>query len=746
MSQLIRYFPIKPIQLAFLLILVYFWIYSWAMMGILLVLFALFALFRNYELKKSLQTLGCLLCFGVYFLYCHHKEEVGYKEAPTSLNQLQIVPDTISVNGDLLVFRATSARQTYQVYYTLKSKEEQIFFKKLNKTMLLQVQAKAEEATPKRNFQGFDYRSYLKREGIYRLVNLESIVCMRTVKKLSFAECLHDWRRKAIVSIQDNFPSPMQYYMTGLLFGYLDKSFDEMSTIYSSLGIIHLFALSGMQVGFFLGIFRFIFLRIGLRRDFVNIIQLPFSLIYAGLTGFSVSVIRSLIQSILANLGIKCLDNFAVTVLALFIIMPNFLLTTGGVLSFAYAFILSFVDYDDLSKHRKIIAENMAISLGVLPVLTYFFATFQPMSIFLTMIFSLAFDIVILPMLSIIFLLSPFVKVTIVNNLFKLLETSVTLAGDIFSHPLVFGKPSLLVLVMMLICLGFLYDFCSQKRLTLIVSFFLISLFCLTKTPLQNEVTVVDIGQGDSILLRDIRGKTILIDVGGKINFKSSESWRERISSNGAERTLIPYLKSRGISKIDQLVLTHTDTDHIGDMEKLSEQLKIGEVLVSSGSLSNENFAKRLGKMQVKVCVLKANQQLPIMNSCLQALYARENGDGSNNDSIILYGNLLGKRFLFTGDLEKEGEVALMSSHPQLQVDILKVGHHGSKGSSSPEFLHQLTPDIALISAGQNNRYKHPHQETLERFKEQGIHVYRTDQQGAIRFVGLRNWRIETVR
>ena len=207
----------------------------------------------------------------------------------------------------------------------------------------------------------------------------------------------------------------MQHYMTGLLFGYLDKSFDEMSDVYTSLGIIHLFALSGMQVGFFVALFRFIILRLGLRRDYVDILQIPFSLVYAGLTGFSVSVIRSLIQSAFANLGIKKLDNLAFTLMTLFILMPNFLLTTGGILSFTYAFILSFIDFDELSHYQKILTECFAISLGSLPVLLYFFSVFQPLSLLLTAIFSLAFDTLILPVLTFVFLLSPLVKITALN-------------------------------------------------------------------------------------------------------------------------------------------------------------------------------------------------------------------------------------------------------------------------------------------------------------------------------------------
>nr|WP_302814597.1 DNA internalization-related competence protein ComEC/Rec2 [Streptococcus lutetiensis] len=744
--MLIKHFPVKPIQLAFLLILLYYFCFSKGIGCLMFLLLALLFLWQQYGWKAWYQVSLCLAFFAIFFLTKANQTEQAYQAAPTQLAKIQMVPDTISVNGDLLSFRGKEAGQTYQVFYILKSEKEQEFFKNLNQTMLLSGQVDLEEATPQRNFGGFDYRTYLKHEGIYRIANLSSITEIRQQSSLSFFERLHELRRQAIVSIQRNFPAPMQHYMTGLLFGYLDKSFDEMSDVYTSLGIIHLFALSGMQVGFFVALFRFIILRLGLRRDYVDILQIPFSLVYAGLTGFSVSVIRSLIQSAFANLGIKKLDNLAFTLMTLFILMPNFLLTTGGILSFTYAFILSFIDFDELSHYQKILTECFAISLGSLPVLLYFFSVFQPLSLLLTAIFSLAFDTLILPVLTFVFLLSPLVKITALNPFFVFLETIIKFSKLLIGTPLVFGRPSLGILLLLLLIIGLLYDCYRHKKVAIFLFSIIALLFFQIKHPLENEVTVVDIGQGDSILVRDVKGQTLLIDVGGKVRFSEKKSWQKRLADSNAERTLIPYLKSRGIGKIDQLVLTHTDIDHMGDMLEVAKELKIGQVLVSPGSLTKPDFVVKLRQMKTPVHAVSAGDNLPIMGSHLQVLYPNAVGDGGNNDSVVLYGNLLGKNFLFTGDLEEEGEEQMMATYPNLPVDVLKAGHHGSKGSSSPEFLDHISPQMALISAGQNNRYKHPHQETLDRFQNQNMTIYRTDQQGAIRFRGLNHWKIETVR
>lgn len=658
---------------------------------------------------------------------------------------MQVIPDTIDINGDSLSFRGRADGQNYQVFYKLTSQEEQTYFQNLADLVQLEVEAEVSLPAGQRNFKGFDYQAYLKTQGIYRTVKLTAIKKIVPVQSWNVFDWLSTWRRQALVYVKTNFPAPMSHYMTGLLFGELDSDFDQMSDLYSSLGIIHLFALSGMQVGFFIDKFRWILLRLGLTKETVDKLQIPFSLVYAGLTGFSVSVVRSLVQKILGNLGLRKLDNFAVTVFICLLILPRFLLTAGGVLTFTYAFLLTVFDFEDLGQVKKAAVESLSISLGILPVLMTYFYAFQPLSILLTFVFSFVFDVLLLPGLSVIFLLSPVVKMTWVNGFFVFMEKIIVWVADLGLRPWILGKPSELVLLLLLVSLFLLYDFHRRKKWLLGLSLVLALLFFITKHPLENEVTVLDIGQGDSIFLRDMRGRTVLIDVGGRVDFAAKEAWQERSRQANAERTLIPYLHSRGVDRIDSLVLTHTDTDHVGDVLEVAKQVQIGRIVVSPGSLTVPDFVATLKKINVPVHVVKVGDRLPIFDSYLEVLYPDGTGDGGNNDSIVLYGRLLETNFLFTGDLE-QGELDLIETYPNLPVDVLKAGHHGSKGSSYPEFLDHIGAKIALVSAGENNRYKHPHQETLERFDSRNIQVYRTDQQGAIRFRGWKEWKIETVR
>ncbi len=744
MSRSIK-LPCQPIHLALLAVAAYFAVHSFSLltMGLLSLLLLVFG-FRQGK-TVFLKTLPLLALCGLFFGCQKIQWERADQSAPEQVTTVQVIPDTIDINGDSLSFRGRADGQTYQVFYKLTSQEEQAYFQKLADLVQLEVEAEVSLPAGQRNFKGFDYQAYLKTQGIYRTVKITVIKKIVPVQSRNVFDWLSSWRRQALVYIKTNFPAPMSHYMTGLLFGELDSDFDQMSDLYSSLGIIHLFALSGMQVGFFIDKFRWILLRLGLTKEAVDKLQIPFSIVYAGLTGFSVSVVRSLVQKILGNLGLRKLDNFAVTVFVCLLILPRFLLTAGGVLTFTYAFLLTVFDFEDLGQVKKAAVESLSISLGILPILMTYFYAFQPLSILLTFVFSFIFDVLLLPGLSVIFLLSPIIKITWVNGFFVFMEKIIVWVADLGFRPWILGKPSELVLLLLLVSLFLLYDFHRRKKWLLGLSLVLALLFFITKHPLENEVTVVDIGQGDSIFLRDMRGRTVLIDVGGRVDFAAKEAWQERSRQANAERTLIPYLHSRGVDRIDSLVLTHTDTDHVGDVLEVAKQVQIGRIVVSQGSLTVPDFVATLKEINVPVHVVKVGDRLPIFDSYLEVLYPDGTGDGGNNDSIVLYGRLLETNFLFTGDLE-QGELDLIETYPNLPVDVLKAGHHGSKGSSYLEFLDHIGAKIALVSAGENNRYKHPHQETLDRFDSRNIQVYRTDQQGAIRFRGWKEWRIETVR
>ena len=684
--------------------------------------------------------------FGFWFLFQNWQQSQASQNLADSVERVRILPDTIKVNGDSLSVRGKSDGRIFQVYYKLQSEEEKEQFQDLTDLHEIELEGKLSEPEGQRNFGGFDYQAYLKTQGIYQTLNIKKIQSLQKVGSWDIGENLSSLRRKAVVWIKTHFPDPMRNYMTGLLLGHLDTDFEEMNELYSSLGIIHLFALSGMQVGFFMDGFKKLLLRLGLTQEKLKWLTYPFSLIYAGLTGFSASVIRSLLQKLLSQHGVKGLDNFALTVLVLFIIMPNFFLTAGGVLSCAYAFILTMTSKEGEGL-KAVTRESLVISLGILPILSFYFAEFQPWSILLTFVFSFLFDLVFLPLLSILFVLSFLYPVIQLNFIFEWLEGMIRFVSQVASRPLVFGQPNAWLLILLLISLALVYDLRKNiKRLT-VLSLLIASLFCLTKHPLENEITMLDVGQGESIFLRDVTGKTILIDVGGKAESdKKIEKWQEKATTSNAQRTLIPYLKSRGVAKIDQLILTNADKEHVSDLLEVTKAFHVGEILVSKGSLKQKEFVAELQATQTKVRSVTTGEKLTIFGSQLEVLSPREIGDGGHEDSLVLYGKLLDKHFLFNGNLVEKGEKYLLKYYPDLEGDVLKASQHGSKQSSSSAFLEKLKPELTLISVGKSNRTKLPHKETLIRLEGINSKVYRTDQQGAIRFKGWNSWKIESVR
>ena len=736
MLQWISRFPIPKIYLSFLLLWLYYAIFSASVLALLGFVFLLICLFFQFPWKTVVKVLLVCSLFGSWFVFQKWQQEEASQHLVNTVDTVRILPDTIKVNGDSLSFRGKADGRIFQVYYKLQSEAEKKKFQDLSELHEMAVKGKLASPQGANNFAGFDYRNYLKMQGIYQTLTISEIVELKQISSWDIEENLSSLRRKAVVWIKRNFPDPMRNYMTGLLLGHLDTDFEEMNELYSSLGIIHLFALSGMQVGFFMDAFKKLLLRLGLTQEKFKWLAHPFSLVYAGLTGFSTSVIRSLLQKLLAQHGFKSLDNFALTIIILFLIMPNFFLTAGGVLSCAYAFILTMTG-EEVAGIKGLVRESCIISLGILPILSFYFSEFQPWSILLTFFFSFLFDMVLLPLLSILFCLSFIYPITQFNFLFEWLENIIRYISQLSTRPLVFGQPSLWILILLLIILALIYDYRKNLKKISMLVIVAISLFLVTKHPLENEITVLDMEQGRSIFLRDMTGKTILLDVGEKSERDKKEAWQERISSNNAERSLIPYLKSRGVAKIDQLVLTTSDTKQLDHVLEISKAFELEEILVSEETLSKREFMDKLKKSKVKVAAIKTGQQLFIFGSGLEVITS-QNSD--KKDSMVLYGKLLNQTFLVTGDIEDK---FLTKSYPKLQADIVITHQQASNKKTDVEILKTLQPKATIISVDKKKKFKEKNEESNQ---ELGNSIYKTDQKGAIRFKGWSSWRIETVR
>lgn len=734
MLQWIRRFPIPKIYLSFLLLWLYYAIFSANFLALFGFVFLLVCLFFQFPWKTVTKVLLVCSLFGSWFVFQKWQQEEASQYLVDSVQTVRILPDTIKVNGDSLSFRGKADGRIFQVYYKFETEAEKEQFQHLTDIYEIELEGKVSEPQGQRIFGGFDYQAYLKIQGIYQILNIKRIQSLKIVSSLDIGEHLSSLRRKAVVWIKTKFPDPMRNYMTGLLLGHLDTDFEEMNELYSSLGIIHLFALSGMQVGFFMNVFKNAVLRLGLSQEKFRWLAYPFSLIYAGLTGFSASVIRSLLQKLLAQHGFKGLDNFALTILILFLVMPNFFLSTGGVLSCAYAFILTMTSKEEQGV-KAILRESLIISLGILPILTFYFSEFQPWSILLTFAFSFLFDLVLLPLLSILFCLSFIYPVTQVNFIFEGLESIIRFVAQSTSKPIVFGQPSLWVLLALLLILALLYDSRKNwKRLSLLV-FIVSTLFILTKYPLENEITLIDIGQGQSVFLRDLTGKTILIDVGKDEEDEDKEAWQEKTTSSQVQRNLIPYLKSRGVAEIDQLILTNSDDKQLENLLEVSRAFEIKEIILEEESLAQKDLLEKLKLNKMIISSIKTKKQISIFGSQLNMIDTKKSQDKTSQ--TFLHGKLLDQTFLIARNLKEKD---LLKNYPDLQADVVIMGQHDKKSSSNSELFKKLKSKITIISAEKKRRGN----DSQSQLSLDSSKIYRLKQEGSLRFRGWNSWKLET--
>jgi competence protein ComEC len=275
-------------------------------------------------------------------------------------------------------------------------------------------------------------------------------------------------------------------------------------------------------------------------------------------------------------------------------------------------------------------------------------------------------------------------------------------------------------------------------------------------------ISFINVGQGDCILIRTGAGKHILIDTGGTVSFrKPGEEWRDRRDPYEVGlKLLVPLLLKRGIRELDALVLTHLDADHIGGAQAIIGNIPVRSILFN-GTLKHSPVADRLFQLALGKGIPCYPVHTPMewnvdQSTRLSALYpieeqtspggAIEIEDNQNEISIVLLLTVYGRHFLLPGDLEAEGEAAIvMAEHGKenhsnsrssslVDIDVLKAGHHGSKTSTTQTWLDYWNPSETVISVGRNNSYGHPHPTVLERLKASDSRIFRTDRDGEVQY------------
>lgn len=711
---------------------------------------------RLYRSRQFLIIVSCFLAsllFGSYFYWQVMTDYQGSLAVAEKIEaKLLVDPNSLVIDGDSLTLEGKNqvTKEIYRLQYRLQSEDQKNDF--LNQTVFFELTAELELELPvgQRNLNGFDYRQFLLEKGIYRVGNLDTIKEQVNYPIKSLTQLIKVWRRQLTRHTDQIFLPLTASYLKSLFLGVKDSTFKNQQDIWSQLGILHFFSISGMHVFFFVSHFRRLLLRLGLTLEVVFWIELLALFIYLFLAGFSTSVGRSVVYLGLSSLnrqfkwGGSELDCWSATLILSLILNPYLVFQAAGQLSFGLSFYIIYLK-KIVTKAKPFLGQlsfSLALSILAIPIISAYFYEWHLLGMALTFLLMPVFNYLLLPILSLLLGLSAFMEV---NWLSQFVETALEAfqqilgaLGALSSFKVVTGYlPPLIYLSCLLVSLSWLHHY-HQKKIARWLVLLLIS--CLPSaakfTDFRGIVAFVDVGQGDSIFIqRPFRREAILIDTGGRLAFGSADSWqqKERLTSQ-ASYTLIPFLKSRGVKQLDQVFISHADEDHFGDLKEVSKAIEIKELLYPLGSSQSAKFQRTLtalnGRPRQRVTSIGNFWQNSDYR--LDVLSPKEMGDGGNDDSLALLVSLKGKKILLTGDLEETGERQLISNYPRLSADSLKVAHHGSRTSSTADFLSQLGAETAIISCGRNNRFGHPHEETLSRLREAEMEIYQTDQQDMI--------------
>lgn len=565
----------------------------------------------------------------------------------------------------------------------------------------------------------------------------------------------------------------------------------DTKELYQKNGMAHILAISGLHISI-IGMCLFRFLK---KCYCPNEMAIPVSIFvlvsYGILTGASVSTNRAVVMFVVSMVGILigrtydfisaiCLSGILILLQnPLQIVNSGFLLSFGAVFAIAYVFpIVKLIVFgedvegvelekttnrlnmkflfwkpkeikrigeSDWAKQKrkwlKGIAESFLVSFSInlvtLPIILYFYFDMP--------LYSLIINLLLLPLVSL--LLGLGIILGVAGSIY--LPAGYFLAGSVhvilifydkmchfflqlpFSV-LTIGRPGVWqILLYYVVLILFLVSYFYFKNDILLI--LCIGLFCIFLKPVRNgvEITMMDVGQGDGILIESETGKNYYID-GGSTTVNAVGKYR-----------IVPCLKSKGIATLDYLILTHMDQDHISGATEMLEtckepgNIKIKNLLLPDTACKDEAYQSMVElakKQNVSVMYLKKGDKLidgMLSMNCLHPVSGFKTEDRNDYSTVLLL-NYKNFDMLFTGDVSNEGEQAVIDNPELTQCDVLKAAHHGSKYTNSEELLSIVKPAYTIISAAEDNDYGHPHKEVLERLTACGSEYFCTMDYGAI--------------
>ncbi|NLZ81964.1 MAG: DNA internalization-related competence protein ComEC/Rec2 [Clostridiales bacterium] len=622
----------------------------------------------------------------------------------------------------------------------------------------IQVVGTIEEFSIPRNEGEFNQYLYYKSKNINYNVEGKSYKIINTNHSLilNFLETIKNTIKHSYSEICDEKDFGI---FSAIILGESSELDSEINSLYKENGISHILSISGLHISL-IGMSIYKLLRKKFYFCFSCIVSVVLLLAYVALTGFSVSALRAFIMfsiSILATYIGRTYDMTSATSLAAILLLlenPYLVYNAGFLLSFGAVFGISMIYHILISylgqKSPIVSAASISISVNLmtLPILAYYF--------FETSTYSLILNLLIIPPMSMLMLSGILGGVVGVWSTFlgkiaigaghyvlSFYEGLCRLFSELPNGTILIGRPKLWQIVCYYVILFIFLFYMKKKEKTILVykkvfricTIFLLNIILINVLSLgvndRFRVTFLDVSQGDGIYMESPGRTTYFIDGG------SSD-----VSKLGKYR-IIPFLKSNGINRIDYAILTHADTDHLSGLKELLEEesgIEIKTLILpkieskDEAYLNLENIAR---SREIPIAYLKAGDSIIDGDLEIVCIHPSDsyNGSSKNDYSTVLSISYGGFDMLLTGDLEMGGENLVIKEIQALnkrKYEVLKVAHHGSKYSSSEEFLSKVQPDISIISCGIGNSYGHPHKELIDRLEDVESEVFITPECGGI--------------
>ncbi len=680
------------------------------------------------KLKILLLLKILFLCISITLIIVKF---LTFKTKPLS-NKNEFIGEILDVKikNEKITIKLNTDEKILINYYIKKNEN----YSNLKIGSIIKVEGKLDYPKKNTNFNLFNYKNYLLSEKIYFVLTANKITYIKDTDNIFFKA------KNLLINYINNFKT--KDYLYTFILGNTSLLEQDTKKSFQNNGISHLFAVSGMHITLISTLLMYLLKKITKNHDISYIITIFILLFYTFITNFSSSILRAFLLFLLIYINkkfkfnLKTIEIIMLILLILLMYNPFYIYSIG----FKFTFIISIIlilfskKINNFKNYFSKLLMTSLISFFIsLPIVINNFFEINLISPLLNLIFVPFISIIIFPF-SLISLIFPFLDNTF-YIIVKFMENISIYINNTLSINIIIGKMNLIMIViyylLTLICLN---KVLVKKYIYVLPIITLILIYSNINYFNKNLiVTMLDVGQGDSLMIAFPNNKSnILIDTGGIVNFTKTNY---EISTS----TIIPYLKSIGIKKINYLVLTHGDYDHMGEAVNLVNGFKVEQVVFNCGEFND--LEKELIKVlnQKKIKYYSCVKELNIDNNKLYFLQTKKY-DNENDNSNVIYTELNGYKFMFMGDAGVDKEKDILDKYNLSNVDVLKVGHHGSKTSSSKEFIDEINPKYGIISVGKNNIYGHPNKEVLNNLENSKI--YRTDQDGSIMFK-IKNDKLE---